>query len=185
METGSVTEGVGHGFINFNGGILRATGNQTDFLSNFKPGEVQIQSGGAFIDTQTYSVGISAPLQGSGGITKQGTGTLTLSGFSGSTGVSAVQAGTLAVTGSVMAVTVQSGGKIAPGVSSIGTLNTLGETWNSGGTCVWNTSAHTGTPGTDWSLISINGELNIAATSKFTISINDTGLVTNDDDCPK
>ena len=85
--------------INFDGGILQAWQNQTDYISGFSPGEVQLLAGGAFIDTSTYSVGISTPLQGVGGLTKMGAGTLTLSGPNTYLGPTVITAGTLALAG--------------------------------------------------------------------------------------
>jgi T5SS/PEP-CTERM-associated repeat protein/autotransporter-associated beta strand protein len=200
LETASITEGTGTqgGFINFNGGILRATSNQANFIQSFETGDVQILSGGAYVDTQSFTIGLGAVLQGAGGLTKQGPGKLTLSGASTYLGGTTVEAGTLEVTGSltsavtaqnggtlsgtgaVQSVTLQSGAKISPGVSGIGTLHTLGETWNGGGTYLWDIGTATGTPGTNWDFIDATGALNIAATpgNKFTLDINGgvTGL---------
>ncbi|HXV31355.1 MAG TPA: autotransporter domain-containing protein, partial [Sinorhizobium sp.] len=78
-----------------NGGILRATGDEADFISGFNPGEVIIDAGGAFIDTNGYDIGISADLDGEGGLTKQSAGTLTLSGTNTYGGTTTVEAGTL------------------------------------------------------------------------------------------
>ena len=105
LETGYLIEGSGTlgGTINFNGGILRATGNQPNFIRDFEAetGDVEILSGGAFIDTEHnavgYNVGISTVLQGEGGLTKQGSGTLTLSGASTYEGSTTVEKGTLAL----------------------------------------------------------------------------------------
>lgn len=107
LETGYVREGTGSlgGTITFNGGILRATGDQPDFIQNFEAGNVQLLSGGAVIDTQSHDVGVSTALQGAGGLAKQGAGTLTLSGASTYGGNTVVETGTLALaaTGSIVA----------------------------------------------------------------------------------
>ncbi len=86
---------------------------------------------------------------GNGNLTKQGTGTLTLSGTNTYTGTTTINAGRLAVngsitsastvnsggtlggTGTVGAVTVNAGGRLAAG-NSIGTLNTSSVTLNAG-----------------------------------------------------
>ena len=194
LETTGISEGTGTvgGAIKFNGGILRATANSSDFLQNFETGDMQILSGGAFIDTQGFNVAIALALQGSGGLNKQGAGKLTLSGNSTYSGDTTVEAGTLEVTGSLSgavtvqsggllsgtgtlrAATLQSGGRITPGVGGIGTLHTQDETWNGGGTYLWDINAPAGTPGTNWDFIDAAGALNIAATSgnKFTLGIN-------------
>ncbi|MBY2910901.1 autotransporter domain-containing protein [Rhizobium leguminosarum] len=95
LETGYIERGGGDADLVFDGGILRATGNEANFLRGFNAGEVTIDAGGAFIDTNGFAVGIATDLQGTGGLTKQGSGTLTLSGTSSYTGVTTVEAGTL------------------------------------------------------------------------------------------
>ncbi len=81
LTTGQVRKDGGNGTINFDGGVLRAAGIQSDFLSGFEAGNVQILGGGAFIDTNGQGIGISSVLSGIGGLTRQGIGTLTLSGI--------------------------------------------------------------------------------------------------------
>lgn len=107
--------------LNFDGGVLRATANQADFLSGFAAGEIQIQDGGAFIDTNGYNVGIATGLAGTGGLSKQGDGTLTLSGVSTYTGATTISAGTLALVG-VGSIAASSG------VAVNGTLDISGTT---------------------------------------------------------
>lgn len=88
LATGFLEVGLGSGGIQFDGGILRATGNETNFLRNFKTGDVTLADGGAFIDSNGYDIGIGAQLSGTGGLTKIGAGVLTLSGqnvYSGGT----------------------------------------------------------------------------------------------------
>lgn len=81
----------------FNGGILRAqTGAAVDFMSQHDL--VSIDAGGAFIDSNGQAITIAQPLVGSGALTKQGTGTLTLSGGNSYSGNTTVSAGTLTLT---------------------------------------------------------------------------------------
>jgi autotransporter-associated beta strand protein len=56
-----------------------------------------ILSGGAFIDTSGQALTIPANLGGTGGLTKQGAGTLTLSGTNSYSGPTTVSAGTLSL----------------------------------------------------------------------------------------
>ncbi|TLD72462.1 autotransporter domain-containing protein [Phragmitibacter flavus] len=151
LETAYVTEGSGTlgGKINFNGGILRATGDESNFLRNFESGDVEFLIGGAFFDSQQHEIGISTILTGGGGLTKLGTGTLTLTDSNTYSGDTAINGGTLIAnntigsatgTGAVSVnnggtlagdgfitgiVTIQNGGTLAPGLSP-GTLS-LGE----------------------------------------------------------
>lgn len=104
-------------------------------------GGVSIASGANFVIDRADASTFAGVLGGSGGFSKRGTGTLTLSGnSSGFSGTATVQAGVLNLsgalggslalaggarvqgTGTAGAVSVGSGGTIAPG-NSIGTLN--------------------------------------------------------------
>jgi fibronectin-binding autotransporter adhesin len=153
--------------LNFNGGTLRAlVADNPTFLSLFTTGTttndtgtVNVQSGGAIIDTNGFKIGVTTPLlhdttSGApavdGGLTKNGAGTLTRTGADTYTGPTVVNAGTMLVngthsgagaysvksgatlggTGTITfrsnsdfgtAITVPSGGILAPG-ASIGTL---------------------------------------------------------------
>lgn len=81
----------------FNGGILRAqTGADSNFMNSHDL--VSVDAGGAFIDSNGQSITISQVLVGSGSLTKQGTGALTLSGANTYTGNTTVSAGTLILT---------------------------------------------------------------------------------------
>jgi autotransporter-associated beta strand protein len=141
--------------FNFNGGTLKARASSGTFYQGSTAAPVCpitsiVKSGGAVIDSDTNAISILEPLQhdsalGStldGGLTKNGEGTLTLTAANTYTGPTVVNAGTLAVNGSLAAgaavtvnagatldgigtcggnVTVNSGGTLAPG-NSIGTL---------------------------------------------------------------
>ena len=101
LEAKQIQIGYGTKTITFDGGTLRAAAASTDFLNDTAGLSVEVGNGGGTVDTNGFDVAISAPLaaNGSGGLTKAGTGTLTLSGASGFTGGTTVSAGTLAVTG--------------------------------------------------------------------------------------
>lgn len=66
----------GYGIFNFNGGYLETTTARDDYFSLVD--EVNILAGGAVIDTGARIIGVAAPMAGVGGLTKLGTGTLTL-----------------------------------------------------------------------------------------------------------
>src|SRR5260370_5499243 len=76
----------------FTGGTLQAGGTITSPSTR----GVTLTSTG-LIDTNNNSVSIAGVIGGSGGLTKSGTGTLTLSGLNTYTGVTTISAGTLSV----------------------------------------------------------------------------------------
>lgn len=106
LETGRLEAGVGGdrnddatASLVFDGGVLRATQDQASFLHHFQADEARIDGGGAFIDTDGHAIGIASQLSGAGGLTQQGTGTLTLSTAQSYTGATTVESGTLALAG--------------------------------------------------------------------------------------
>jgi autotransporter-associated beta strand protein len=138
------------------------------------------------------------------GLTKAGTGTLVLSSasstYSGATTVNAgtlefngsntsttttiATGGTLAGTGTLAAVTVQTGGRIGAGASGgIGNLSVSALTLGAGSGYNWELGNVTGTMGTNWDLLTVGasggGTVTVSATdvSPFTIYVlgNPTG----------
>ena len=131
-------------------------------------------------------------ISGTGSVTKQGAGVVTIAGtnsYSGSTtvsagtlrvngrlgnsGVTVAPAATLGGTGAIAGpVTIQ--GTLAPG-ASVGTLNTGTQTWAPGGIYEWQINDATGTAGSNpgWDLLNTTGTLTVTATSgsKFTIKV--------------
>ncbi len=92
--------------LNLNGGNLRAINSQTDFLNALTDLQTVVKSGGAKIDTNTFSITIAEILEhdsalgltADGGLTKNGAGSLTLSGVNTFTGPVTVNAGTALAT---------------------------------------------------------------------------------------
>ena len=116
--------GSGTSTFNFDGGVLKAGANtQLNFMTNLSSAVVVH---GAIIDTATSTIDIAQPLLDgglSGGLTKNGTGTLLLDGANTYTGTTTVNAGTLGGSGSISGpVVVNSGATLAPGDSAIGTF---------------------------------------------------------------
>jgi T5SS/PEP-CTERM-associated repeat protein/autotransporter-associated beta strand protein len=99
LATQSISKGQGAGSVNFDGGILRAASFNADLLSGFAAGDVTIGAGGAFIDSNGGAGSISSPLGGAGALTKQGAGSLTLTGANTYAGGTTIESGTLQVTG--------------------------------------------------------------------------------------
>ncbi len=89
----STSEGISS--LNISGGTLQAAANNATFISGLS--DASLSSGGAAIDSQGYSIMIPQELDGSGGLTKLGSGILTLSGPNTYGGATVVSNGTLAV----------------------------------------------------------------------------------------
>ena len=126
VTTANGNNAAGRGTFNFNGGVLQATVATTTLLSGLTT--VNVQAGGAKIDTNGFAVTIPQALLHNatgtdGGLTKQtGAGTLILSGANTYIGPTVVNAGTLQA--GVVSVAGSSG---AFGVNSAVTLaNTSG-----------------------------------------------------------
>lgn len=98
--------GAGTSILNFNGGTLKALNNASNFVDDLTA--AYVRNGGAVIDDSGASITIGQPLLHSaaagdaaidGGLTKLGTGTLTLTGTNTYTGTTVVNEGTLALGG--------------------------------------------------------------------------------------
>lgn len=103
----------------FNGGILKPRLNEPDFISGID--SVTVEDGGLFIDTTPqansgfthHDIGIAVDLiDGGGGLTKRGVGSLRYEGSGHYTGATVVEGGTLYVDGALTGsdVTVQEDG---------------------------------------------------------------------------
>ena len=104
LVAAGVSQTLGTGVFNFNGGTLQAGQDNASFLQGLTTANVR--GGGAVINTAGFDVSVAQNLIHStlagdaatdGGLTKTGAGTLTLSGANSFTGPLAINAGTLAV----------------------------------------------------------------------------------------
>ncbi len=101
LTLGRVTGGYGSGTFDFGGGTLRPAASTTAFMRDLT--DAYVQRGGAAIDTAGYNVTIAQPLlhdpllgtSPDGGLTKVGTGLLTLTGANTYAGPTTVTAGGL------------------------------------------------------------------------------------------
>jgi len=91
--------------IDFNGGVLEASTNDpagSQFLPVVAGLTVNVtNSVPAYINSSNYTMTVAAPIAGNGGVVKQGTGTLVLSGVNTYTGSTTVSNGTLLVSGTL------------------------------------------------------------------------------------
>jgi fibronectin-binding autotransporter adhesin len=152
----------------FNGGTLKARTNSTTFFQGrtsdpITPVNAYVTARGAFIDSDVYSISFLEPLltdpslhgAPDGGLTKLGTGTLTLAGANTYYGDTRVTAGTLLADGQGISamivssgatlggsgvigsnVTVNAGGTLAPGDNGVGNLTVGGNVSLAGATTV-------------------------------------------------
>ncbi len=148
LVTGQIVRGDGAAAtLLLNGGLLRALRNESDFLSNFQPGEIIIDEEGVYIDTNGFDIGINSSLGGNGLLVKQGEGNLTMPGHIGSTVVesgkltissnSVVSQGTLVVkNGTLVSYENQINGAdviIGSGSGNSGSAIITGGTWSNTG----------------------------------------------------
>jgi autotransporter-associated beta strand protein len=126
--------------FSFNGGTLRASGS----FSSSTPMKLGTSGTGATIDTAGFSLTLLGSLSGSGGLTKFGSGTLTVTGSNTYSGPTTINQGSLIVNGSLTSLvtansgttlggsgsltsaTVGAGGRLSPGGSSLGVLQLSG-----------------------------------------------------------
>jgi fibronectin-binding autotransporter adhesin len=111
------------------------------------------------VDTQANALALSGTLSGFGGLTKIGSGVLTLLGSNSYSGATAVNAGTLIVNGSIAnsAVTVNSGAILA-GIGTVGAA-----TINSGGTFA---------PGNSPGTMTVRGNLAFQSGAIYLVQVN-------------
>ena len=153
----TATNNSGTRLFNFNGGTLKAAVNGTllNLGSSSATYRANVRDGGAIIDTNNHVVSIPQALEASnvsgdaatGGLTKIGAGTLSLTSFSNTyTGVTNVDAGTLDLQGTLTSnIVVKSGATIAGSGSTSGSLTLQGG------------STLAPTPSTSFSLVASGG----------------------------
>ena len=122
-------------------------------------GSVRLGAATLTTGSDNTSTTFSGTISGAGGLTKIGTGALTLTGVSSYTGATAVNAGTLVVNGSIAnsAVTVNSGGTLR-GTGSIGGL-----TVGNGGAL---------SPGNSIGTLTVNGNLVMTAAAAYIVEVS-------------
>jgi autotransporter-associated beta strand protein len=136
--------------VNFNGGILQASSASANFIAVYA---ANVQNGGLTLDDGGYVLSIAQPLlaAGTGGLIKQGAGTVYLDATNTYTGITIVTNGTLAGIGTIA-------GPVVVGVSG-----NLGA----------------GDAGTTVGKLAVNQTLTLHGNATFRISKN-SGVKTND-----
>lgn len=200
---GSVTSGsTGAGSISLNSLSGTSTFNLGRSNDTSTPGAVNaasITGAGTVNFLSNYAYTLAPSLTGSLNLAKSGPGTLTLTAASTYSGGTTITAGRLLVnntTGSGLgtgAASVSSGaslggtgsfsgpltlnGTITPGSGvGPGALTTGDETWNSAAGYSWEINQATGSAGTNWDTLNIDGVLTIASTSADPFLIKVTSL---------
>jgi fibronectin-binding autotransporter adhesin len=168
--------------LHFDGGTLKPSASSTSYLGGLT--HAFIHNAGATFDTNNFNITVSQSLltdsiSTGGGLTKQGSGILTLSGTNTYTGTTLVFGGALSVNGSIAggpvtvqsgatlqgtgsiggAVTVRSNGTLAPG-NSIQSLAIGSLTLDANSTFAYEANKDA-QPNLSGDLISISGNLNI------------------------
>jgi autotransporter-associated beta strand protein len=133
----SITRFSGTGVFAFNGGTLRAAGDNASFIKGLTAAVVK--GGGAFIDTAGHNVTIAQNLlDGGGGLTKNGAGTLTLSAATAYSGGTTINGGTLiaAASGALPASggVINNASLVVTASNSVGPIAGAGTTAVTGGT---------------------------------------------------
>jgi outer membrane autotransporter protein len=95
LQTAGLSKDSGSAGVNFDGGLLRATADNTAFISGFAPGEIILQAGGMTVDTGAFTDTAASTLAGSGALTKQGVGTLIVTADNSYAGDTTITAGAL------------------------------------------------------------------------------------------
>jgi autotransporter-associated beta strand protein len=131
--------------LNLNGGTLKATASTASWITGAFA--VNVQAGGAILDTQAYNVTVlTALLNGGGGLTKNGTGALTLAGLNTYTGDTTVSAGALLLPdNSQMLFTIGADG-VNNGIGGSGTLTANGD-------FVFDLTGAGATAGNSWTIV--------------------------------
>ncbi len=122
----------------------------------------------------TLQVASGTALTGNGNMTVASGATLLVHGSLSGSGTLAVNGGTLGGSGTISrAFTLDTGDVLSPG-ASVGTLNTIGETWAGGAQLRLEINDVNAGAGLGWDLVNLTGALGLTATTanKFTLEID-------------
>ena len=170
--------------VNFNGGTLRAGASNPTFLTNAS--SLKVLAGDAVIDVGGYAITITPPLvedatSTGGGLTKLGTGALTIAGTNTYTGGTTISNGTvtLSANGSIAnssSINILAGATLDVSAVSGGWLVSTGQTLAGNGaiagavTVLYGGSLQPGLGGADISTLSFSNALTLAGTTVMTLN---------------
>ena len=170
--------------VNFNGGTLRGGANNPNFLMNAS--NLKVQAGDAVMDDAGYAITIVPPLvedvaSTGGGLTKLGTGTLTLAGTNTYTGATTISNGTLTLSanGSIAnssSINILAGATLDVSAVSGGWLVSTGQTLAGNGaitgavTVLYGGTLQPGLGGADLSTLIFSNALTLAGTTVMTLN---------------
>ncbi len=95
IETSGFRGAFGTAELILDGGVVRASDSNSNFFSVYGSQQVVLDTNGGYFDTNNHDIGIAPVLTGAGALTKQGAGTLTLTGANNYGGGTVIEAGTL------------------------------------------------------------------------------------------
>lgn len=191
IETSKLGKGPHPALVIFDQGTLRATADSLNenLIGGFSAGQLHIKGGGMTIDDGGFAVSVGCPLSGPGGLTKTGTGTLTLVVHNTYEAGTTIEAGTLEVgegitgdvaveTGAVLSFACERDFVFGGVISGGGRLEQNGgdnlflirDCTHTGGTTVADGSLVLGDQGTTGS---IAGDVTIAASASLVFSRSD------------
>ena len=169
LATAVIQRRNGSGVLNLNGGTIMVSGSAANLVASLIT--TNVQAGGGFIDTNGFNATIAAPLAGVGGLTKLGTGTLTLSGSNSYLGNTSISAGSLAFTSDAsqtLSGAISGAGGLTK--SGSGTLTLSGSNSYSGNTTISAGAVQIGNGGTTGS---ISGNAAVSAGAALTFNRSD------------
>lgn len=173
LETSQIRGGGGEVNFTMDGGLLRATRDVGEFFVNFDAHDLILGGNGGVIDTNGHTIGIAPRFVGTGGLTKDGSGILRLTGANSYAGATLVNAGVLVINGDQSAAT---------GPTTVSSGATLGGNGVIGGD-VDLLDGSILTPGENVGALTINGNLSVASGAILNYDLgqaNTAGGVFND-----
>jgi len=192
LETSRIRAGLGTVNITLDGGLLRATQDDSNFFTGFGARDVTLGANGGVIDTNGHNIGIAPRFVGTGGLAKDGAGTLTLTGANAYTGATEILAGRLLINGNQSAaigltnvaaaatlggfgtigggVDMSAGGTLTPGSGGVGTLTINGNLVLGGGSQLAFEFGQANTVGGALNdLVNVDGNLTLDGTLNVTV----------------